>query len=855
MQPATVEPTSPSRRRPRLSSSSSSPSAAKRPRFSDSSTMASAKARGKMPEVIDLTKRQSAFQPHSGARKLVIKNLRSPVNHEARIQEYYARTESELEEALDAIFSNRSPAIPLERLYRGVEDMCRSNHADKVYRTLKDKVDKHLKSVVLPKIQSAAKVSSLEVLRRTLAEWKTWNSQTVWLHPSHLIRTYVVAQSSLDIQILIRSTFSYLDRTYLLLKSFTSINDLAITRFCRMAFSSQAAQASPAIGAEIILAICELIDFDRRNDSRKEPELLKDSLMMLYVLGVYTKQFEPVYLQHSEAYFKEFGETCSPLSLKEYIEKCERLLELEDRRCMTYNLDSTTQRQSMTLAHNILIDQYSDKLLHGGSLSNLLTDRDVKSLKGLYDLLRLSGIQKKLKTPWCDYIRETGATVVSDKERGDEMVLRLLDLRRALDLTVRDAFNKDEDFLWGMRDAFGKFMNDRKIADCWPSGTSKIGEMTAKHIDMLLRGGIRALPKGLLSDVKDRAAAEKAGHASSADEDAELDRQLDQALELFRFIEGKDAFEAFYKKDLARRLLMGRSASQDAERNMLTKLRGECGSNFTHNLEQMFKDQELAKDEMEAYKEWCQGNPDRIGKVDLQVMILSAAAWPTYPDVRLNVPEEVAKRIDQFDRHYKSKHTGRVLTWKHSLAHCAIKATFPKGSKELLVSAFQAAVLLLFNDVAGEGFLAYEQISAATGLQGGDLDRTLQSLACGKARVLTKHPKGRDVNPTDTFTFNKAFTDPKYRVKINQIQLKETKEENKATHEKIAQDRRFETQAAIVRIMKSRKTMGHAELVAEVINLTKKRGSVEPAAIKKEIESLIEKDYLEREENSYTYLA
>ena len=65
--------------------------------------------------------------------------------------------------------------------------------------------------------------------------------------------------------------------------------------------------------------------------------------------------------------------------------------------------------------------------------------------------------------------------------------------------------------------------------------------------------------------------------------------------------------------------------------------------------------------------------------------------------------------------------------------------------------------------------------------------------------------------------------------------------------------------------------------MAEVINLTKKRGSVEPAAIKKEIEryvdlyrndapsgngwkltvqrSLIEKDYIEREDNAYTYLA
>jgi hypothetical protein len=217
-------------------------------------------------------------------------------------------------------------------------------------------------------------------------------------------------------------------------------------------------------------------------------------------------------------------------------------------------------------------------------------------------------------------------------------------------------------------------------------------------------------------------------------------------------------------------------------------------------------------------------------------MILSAAAWPTYPDVRLNLPDEVATQIERFDQFYKNKHTGRVLTWKHSLAHCSIKGSFAKGSKELLVSAYQAVVLIMFNSVPADGFLAYEQIATGTGLQGGDLDRTLQSLACGKSRVLTKHPKGREVKPTDTFTFNKTFTDPKYRVKINQIQLKETKAENKATHERIVQDRRFETQAAIVRIMKSRKSMGHSDLVAEVINLTKKRGMVDTSAIKKEIE-------------------
>ncbi|EFZ00877.2 Cullin [Metarhizium robertsii ARSEF 23] len=823
-----------SRRRQRLSTSPSASSAnPKRARVTESPAMATLRARGKMPDIIDLTEKPSAFQPYSGAKKLVIKNLRAPISREAQVEEYYARTEKDLEEALEAIFDDRRPAVPLERLYRGVEDVCRRGGAAKVYRLLKERIDRHLQLVVLPRIRRTGGQSNIEMLRSVRGEWNVWNAQTITL----------------------RSTFSYLDRTFLLRESLPSINDMAISHFRRMAFpqSSQTNGSSP--GEKAIAGVCEMIEYDRRGDERLDSNLLKESIRMIYVLGVYVKQFEPVFLKQSVSYFEEFGESWSASSLKGYIAACENLLNREDHRCMAYNFDSATVKQLMDSAHKILIDQYSEKLLHGDSLSNLLSDRDVKSMRGLYDLLRLSDIQKKMKNPWTEYIRQTGSAIISDKERGDEMVLRLLELRRSLDLMIRDAFKKDEDFLWGMREAFGKFMNDRKIASCWDTNTSKIGEMTAKYIDMLLRGGLKALPKELLSDAKDRAAAEREGQASTADEDAELDRQLDQALELFRFIEGKDAFEAFYKKDLARRLLMGRSASQDAERNMLTKLRSECGSNFTHNLEQMFKDQELAKDEMESYRQSSITTQKQKAPIDLSVMILSASAWPTYPDTRLNLPDEVATQIETFDKHYKSKHTGRVLTWKHSLAHCSIKASFPKGTKELLVSAFQAVVLMMFNKEPTAGFFTYEQISAATGLQGGDLDRTLQSLACGKARVITKHPKGREVKPTDTFTFNQAFSDPKYRVKINQIQLKETKEENKATHERIAQDRRFETQAAIVRIMKSRKSMGHAELVAEVINLTKKRGSVEPASIKKEIESLIEKDYLEREDNSYTYLA
>ena len=55
-----------------------------------------------------------------------------------------------------------------------------------------------------------------------------------------------------------------------------------------------------------------------------------------------------------------------------------------------------------------------------------------------------------------------------------------------------------------------------------------------------------------------------------------------------------------------------------------------------------------------------------------------------------------------------------------------------------------------------------------------DLKRTLQSLACGKQKVLKKKPAGAEINESDTFYFNDGYTNPKYQVPIDSIQVKET---------------------------------------------------------------------------------
>lgn len=140
--------------------------------------MASAEAKGKPPPAA-LVPRPAAFRPYSGARKLVIKNLRPSSARESQVEEYYARTEKDLDAALAAVFVGEAPAVPLEKLYRGVEDVCRKGNADRLYALLKEKADKHLQRVVLPRIQRNMCQSNIENLRTVLSEWKTWNTQTV----------------------------------------------------------------------------------------------------------------------------------------------------------------------------------------------------------------------------------------------------------------------------------------------------------------------------------------------------------------------------------------------------------------------------------------------------------------------------------------------------------------------------------------------------------------------------------------------------------------------------------------------------------------------------------------------------
>jgi len=183
-----------------------------------------------------------------------------------------------------------------------------------------------------------------------------------------------------------------------------------------------------------------------------------------------------------------------------------------------------------------------------------------------------------------------------------------------------------------------------------------------------------------------------------------------------------------------------------------------------------------------------------------------------------------------------------------------------KGRRHIVcTSTFQMCVLLLFNL---RDKLTYEEIKEETSIPDRELTRALQPLAMGKAnqRILVKHPKSKEIEPSHVFMVNETFSSQFHRVKIQQASARqgESEPERNETKRKVDEDRKHEIEACIVRIMKSRKQLNHNQLVTEVVEQLNKRFQPSPAIIKKRIENLIEREYIKRSDNDrkmYVYLA
>jgi hypothetical protein len=334
--------------------------------------------------------------------------------------------------------------------------------------------------------------------------------------------------------------------------------------------------ADRTLKPKILDGACDLIQVDRKDNNQPvDSTLLRQAIDFFHSLGTYKNEFEPRFIEDSETYFKSWAsKERLGRDLASYVDISYTLIECELRRCDILGLDRATRQRLSDLLDKTLVKQQEKVFLNEEDVLGLFQSDNQAALKKLYILLQRANLGTKLRPAFESYITKKGSEIVFDEERESEMVIRLLEHKKTLDTIWKGAFQSNETLGHALREAFESFINERKKTQAnWGTDNPKPGEMIAKHVDMLLKGGLKA--------AMGKATRVNAGNNSSlVDEDAEINRQLDQVLDLFRFVHGKAVFEAFYKNDLARRLLMGRSASDDAELSMLARL--ETGK-FAHN--------------------------------------------------------------------------------------------------------------------------------------------------------------------------------------------------------------------------------------------------------------------------------
>ncbi|KXJ15047.1 cullin-3 [Exaiptasia diaphana] len=719
-----------------------------------------------------------------------------------------------LKNAIQEIQKKNNSGLSFEELYRNAYTMVLHKHGERLYNGLKIVVTEHLEEKIRKEVVASLSNNFLDTLNAA------WNDH----------------QTSM---VMIRDILMYMDRVYVQQNGVDNVYNLGLILF------RDKVVRYGNIRDHLCQTLLTLVRKERKGEV-VDRMAIRNACQMLMILGidsrvVYEEDFESPFLEESAEFYKLEGQKfLAENSASIYIQKVEQRINEESERAKHY-LDPSTEESIVKVVEEELIRNHMKTIveMENSGVVHMLKHNKIDDLARMYRLFyRVKDGLKTICECMRGYLREQGKAIMADEDNECSKnpipcIQNLLSLKDRFDHFLHNGFNNNKLFKQAIGSEFEHFLN--------LNGRSP--EFLSLFIDDKLKKGVK-------------------GYSEQ-----EVESILDKCMVLFRFLQEKDVFERYYKQHLAKRLLLQKSISDDSEKNMISKLKTECGCQFTSKLEGMFKDMTLSHSTNEEFRSHVSNNQISLMGIDLTVRVLTTGFWPTQSgNHNCNIPPQAQHAFDCFRRFYLGCHSGRQLTLQPQLGTAELYASFPPLKKEdtqirkhiFQVSSYQMCILMLFNS---KERLTYEEIAQDSLIPERDLNRALQSFACGKAtqRVLIKEPKGKEMNPTDVFCVNDLFTSKLFRVKIQTVLAKgESEPERKETRTKVDEDRKHEIEAAIVRVMKARKKRPHNLLVAEVTEQLRARFLPSPQIIKKRIEGLIEREYLTRtpeDRKVYLYVA
>lgn len=752
-----------------------------------------------------------------------------------------------LKSAIQEIQKKNNGGLSFEELYRNAYTLVLHRKGDMLYEGIKAVIQEHLEDKIRDDVLNSLNNQFLQVLNQ------------VW-------------QDHVTIMVMIRDILMYMDRIYVQSCGVDNVYNVGLNLFRDSVINH------PLIRDHLRNTLLNQVAIERKGEYI-EAHWIKNICQMLVELSidkrtVYEEIFEVPFLEQSAQFYKSesqryLSENCTST----YIRQVEQRIDEESKRAQRY-LDAGTEQKIVSVVERELITEHMNSIIEmeNSGVVSMLRDQKNEDLNCMYRLLcRVQAGLQCMITCVSNYLRQQGKSLVTEEEGGKSdavhYIQKLLDLKDRFDIFLARSFNNDKEFLKMVAKDFEYFLNLNP----------KSPEYLSLFVDDKLKKGAKGMTE------------------------TEIEQILEKTMVLFRYLQDKDIFERYYKQHLAKRLLLNKSVSDDSEKNMISKLKTECGCQFTSKLEGMFKDMAISNSTMEEFKSHCNNTDAQLQGVDLSVRVLTTGFWPTQSTpFKTILPIAPQKAFEVFKKFYLAKHSGRQLNLQAQLGCADLNAIFygprredPEStnqqhqmqlqtpsnkylndtSTELVtqsttsrnvrkhiigVSTHQMCILMLYNE---RDRFTYQELADRTQIPEKDLLRALMSLAMGKQnqRILIKEPKTKEIEKDHCFDINDSFTSKLHRVKIQTIAARgESEPERKETRSRVEEDRKHEIEAAIVRIMKARKQMSHSNLVAEVTEQLRSRFMPSPVIIKKRIEALIEREYLARESGDrklYTYVA
>nr|KAJ3422337.1 Cullin-2 [Polyrhizophydium stewartii] len=180
---------------------------------------------------------------------------------------------------------------------------------------------------------------------------------------------------------------------------------------------------------------------------------------------------------------------------------------------------------------------------------------------------------------------------------------------------------------------------------------------------------------------------------------------------------------------------------------------------------------------------------------------------------------------------------------------------FAEKRYEFNMSLHQLSLILMFNDATT---VKLADVRELTKLAHADIAKMVAPLVDLKLLAVTgQSAEDEGLSPEASLSLNMAFTSKRIKIKVPPgASAAEQRQESDSTHKSVDEDRKLYLQASIVRIMKARKEMTHTLLVGEVIDQARSLFSPSVPMIKRCIEQLIDKQYIERSgRDNYLYVA